>query len=145
MLLEALRIKINQPISKDRIQDYPFESQERSPIHHGVPTVLPRCPHIASGVDFLKLFAILLWISFDSSLQTVHFCVLVIFVSLFRVKADKNDGGLDVKAIMDTWTLQMGYPLVTLERIDRTRVTAYQEHYLSNPAEGVSEKYGDQG
>ncbi|XP_011665938.2 aminopeptidase N isoform X2 [Strongylocentrotus purpuratus] len=60
-------------------------------------------------------------------------------------EADKDDGGLDVKAIMDTWTLQMGYPLVTLERTDRKTVTAHQEHYLSNPSEGVSQEYGDQG
>ncbi|XP_063952709.1 aminopeptidase N-like [Lytechinus pictus] len=60
-------------------------------------------------------------------------------------KADEGHGHRDVKAIMDTWTLQMGYPLITLERTDETTVTAHQEHYLSNPSEGVSDKYGDVG
>ena len=42
---------------------------------------------------------------------------------------------IDVKSIMDTWTLQMNYPVVTLTRdfnnLDIVHVT--QERYLVNP------------
>ncbi|XP_056008322.1 putative aminopeptidase-2 isoform X2 [Ostrea edulis] len=41
---------------------------------------------------------------------------------------------VDVKAVMDTWTLQMNYPVVTLTRQDSGHLLATQKRFLSNPA-----------
>lgn len=41
---------------------------------------------------------------------------------------------VDVKAVMDTWTLQMNYPVVTLTRQDNGHLLATQKRFLSNPA-----------
>ncbi|ESO89719.1 hypothetical protein LOTGIDRAFT_218512 [Lottia gigantea] len=43
----------------------------------------------------------------------------------------QSESNLNVKDIMDTWTLQMGYPLVTVKHTDNT-VTLSQERYLFN-------------
>ncbi|XP_077988862.1 endoplasmic reticulum aminopeptidase 1-like [Glandiceps talaboti] len=56
-------------------------------------------------------------------------------------KADHDNGGNnDVKTLMDTWTLQMGYPVVTLTRNGRT-VTATQQRFLINPDGEPSTEY----
>jgi aminopeptidase N len=39
---------------------------------------------------------------------------------------------IDVKEVMDTWTLQMGFPLVTIEN-KGGKYSAKQEHFLVNP------------
>ncbi|XP_077988211.1 aminopeptidase N-like [Glandiceps talaboti] len=41
--------------------------------------------------------------------------------------------GYDMKDIMDTWTLQMGFPVVTLTRTATNLITATQEHFLLDP------------
>ena len=46
-------------------------------------------------------------------------------------KTGSNDE-VNVKAVMDTWTLQMGFPLITLTR-KGDRVVAKQRHFLVNP------------
>eukprot|EP00058_Branchiostoma_floridae_P026835 XP_002612326.1 hypothetical protein BRAFLDRAFT_122509 [Branchiostoma floridae] len=55
--------------------------------------------------------------------------------------AAREDGqtDLDVKAVMDTWTIQMGYPVVNMTR-DYTRGTAEvaQQHFLVDSAATVS-------
>lgn len=40
---------------------------------------------------------------------------------------------LDVKAIMDTWSLQMNYPVVTLTRSGPESVKVTQMRYLQDP------------
>ncbi|XP_030841204.1 aminopeptidase N-like [Strongylocentrotus purpuratus] len=60
-------------------------------------------------------------------------------------EADKGMGDNDVKQIMDTWTLQMGFPVVDFRRIDDTHFNASQEHFLINPDAGVDDRYGDLG
>ncbi|KAJ8035810.1 Aminopeptidase N [Holothuria leucospilota] len=50
----------------------------------------------------------------------------------------------DVKAIMDTWTLQMGFPVVNMTR-NGNMLTAIQKHFLINPDSEVDDKYGDLG
>lgn len=40
---------------------------------------------------------------------------------------------IDVKEVMDTWTLQMGFPLVTIEKRKDGKFLAKQEHFLVNP------------
>lgn len=41
--------------------------------------------------------------------------------------------GKDVKSIMDTWTLQMGFPLVTVTRLNKTHVKVNQERFSLDP------------
>ncbi|XP_063963335.1 aminopeptidase N-like [Lytechinus pictus] len=60
-------------------------------------------------------------------------------------EADKNIGDNDVKKIMDTWTLQMGYPVVNVRRLNDTHFNASQEHFLINPDAGVDDRYTDLG
>ncbi|XP_070545823.1 glutamyl aminopeptidase-like [Ptychodera flava] len=47
-------------------------------------------------------------------------------------QADAGHGDTNVKAMMDTWTLQMGYPVVTLTK-DGNKVTATQQRFLIHP------------
>ncbi|XP_043260326.1 endoplasmic reticulum aminopeptidase 1-like isoform X1 [Colletes gigas] len=44
----------------------------------------------------------------------------------------------DVKAIMDTWTQQMGFPLITITR-DGNTITASQKRFLHSPKENDTE------
>ena len=46
---------------------------------------------------------------------------------------------------MDTWTLQMGYPVLTFQRLDTRAVNVSQKHFLINPDSPVEDKYGDLG
>lgn len=52
-------------------------------------------------------------------------------------KAAHQDGTLEssttVKDIMDTWTLQKGYPVVTIAKEDNNKVKASQKWFLLNP------------
>ncbi|XP_035680492.1 aminopeptidase N-like isoform X1 [Branchiostoma floridae] len=55
--------------------------------------------------------------------------------------AAREDGqtDLDVKTVMDTWTLQMGYPVVNLTRdYGRGTAQATQQHFLLDPTATVS-------
>lgn len=46
---------------------------------------------------------------------------------------------MDVKTIMDTWTLQMGFPVVTITRIgDTDKAQAIQKHFLLDPNTNVT-------
>ena len=45
-------------------------------------------------------------------------------------QAQLDGKNLDVKAIMDTWTLQMNYPVVTLTQSDRDNVKVTQTRFL---------------
>ena len=46
---------------------------------------------------------------------------------------------MDVKTIMDTWTLQMGFPVVTIIRIGSTdKAKATQKHFLLDPNTNVT-------
>ena len=47
-----------------------------------------------------------------------------------QARAEGKD--VDVKEVMDTWTRQMGYPVVSLSR-DGAKVKATQERFLYNP------------
>ncbi|XP_021377931.1 uncharacterized protein LOC110466016 isoform X1 [Mizuhopecten yessoensis] len=40
---------------------------------------------------------------------------------------------LEVKNIMNTWILQMNYPVVTLSKVSNTNIRATQKRYLTNP------------
>lgn len=47
---------------------------------------------------------------------------------------------MDVKTIMDTWTLQMGFPVVTIKRVKKTnKAIAKQKHFLLDPNAVVKE------
>jgi aminopeptidase N len=41
---------------------------------------------------------------------------MLILRDLWKALASATGGKIDVETIMNTWTLQMGYPLITLER-----------------------------
>jgi hypothetical protein len=59
------------------------------------------------------------------------------------VKVSSSAGGgidINVKDIMDTWTLQMGYPVVTIRRRGRD-VTAAQARFLFNPRANHTEEF----
>ena len=47
---------------------------------------------------------------------------------------------MDVKTVMDTWTLQMGFPLVTIKRKvgDPGKAVATQKHFLLDPNANVT-------
>ncbi|KXJ26595.1 Aminopeptidase N [Exaiptasia diaphana] len=45
----------------------------------------------------------------------------------------------DVKTVMDTWTLQMGYPVVTVAK-KGNKATVTQKHFLADPTSNVTEK-----
>ncbi|KAK2162015.1 hypothetical protein LSH36_106g02029 [Paralvinella palmiformis] len=47
---------------------------------------------------------------------------------------------VDVSKVMDTWTAQMGYPVVTVERHGNT-ISAKQERFLYNPRGRATEAY----
>ncbi len=47
---------------------------------------------------------------------------------------------IDVKKVMDTWTLQMGYPVITLKR-KNSQFTAEQTPFLLNPNSEHSQEY----
>lgn len=50
--------------------------------------------------------------------------------------------GLDIKTIMDSWTLQGGYPLITASRDSETKVTLTQSYsLLNNPDSSMSNFY----
>ncbi|EDO47790.1 predicted protein [Nematostella vectensis] len=53
-------------------------------------------------------------------------------------KALKEESGQDVKGVMDTWTLQMGYPVVDIRRKNSSHVTVSQKHFLYDPNANVS-------
>ncbi|XP_077988222.1 aminopeptidase N-like [Glandiceps talaboti] len=53
----------------------------------------------------------------------------------------KESFGYDMKDIMDTWFLQMGFPVVTLTRTGTNLITAEQEHFLLDPNDIPQDKY----
>ncbi|XP_006824368.2 aminopeptidase N-like [Saccoglossus kowalevskii] len=62
-------------------------------------------------------------------------------------EAAKGETNLNVKLIMDTWTLQMGYPVVTVWRDANTATILHtnQSHFLLDPYDEPSSKYDDLG
>lgn len=56
-------------------------------------------------------------------------------------QAKTDNKSLDVAAIMDTWTLQMNFPLVTVRVSGQNSITVTQERYLSDPTATDTGKY----
>ncbi|KAG4074313.1 hypothetical protein HA402_008722 [Bradysia odoriphaga] len=46
---------------------------------------------------------------------------------------DKLNLGFDIKHIMNTWTKQMGFPVVTVEKVSDTQYRLTQKRFFSNP------------
>lgn len=42
--------------------------------------------------------------------------------------------GTDIKRLMDTWTIQMGFPVVKLDVVDRNEIRLRQERFLLDPS-----------
>ncbi|XP_062585470.1 uncharacterized protein LOC134247152 isoform X2 [Saccostrea cucullata] len=55
--------------------------------------------------------------------------------------ANQNGHQLDVKTVMDTWTLQMNYPVVKVTRQDSGRLRVTQKRFLANPMAKDPMKY----
>ena len=55
----------------------------------------------------------------------------LLFQVLEKAKSTKE---VTVAAMMDTWIKKMGYPMVTLTRVDDSTVRLSQEIYLTNPS-----------
>ncbi|XP_069102048.1 glutamyl aminopeptidase-like [Argopecten irradians] len=51
---------------------------------------------------------------------------------LWKAMADVSPDSLNVKEIMDTWTLQMNYPVVMMKRVSNTEISVSQKRFLSN-------------
>ena len=64
--------------------------------------------------------------------------------SVCHPQADKDDGKNDVKKIMDTWTLQRGYPLIRLTRTGN-EVVATQEVFLQLDQTLADDDFGNLG
>uniref|UniRef100_A0A0L8GQ56 Uncharacterized protein n=1 Tax=Octopus bimaculoides TaxID=37653 RepID=A0A0L8GQ56_OCTBM len=58
---------------------------------------------------------------------------LNIILEISSEQSKKDGRPLKIKAIMDTWTLQMNYPLVTIRRTGENQLTVTQERFLVNP------------
>lgn len=68
------------------------------------------------------------------NLHTHHYnlfgCILLV---TFSLEAE----GKDMKAVMDTWTKQLGYPVVTTRRINATHLEVEQKRFsLDSPGVG---------
>ena len=64
----------------------------------------------------------------------------------FLADAGHEDGTLDanmtIKAVMDTWTLQMGYPVISVARSYETNIISFsQDRFLINPNSTAEETY----
>lgn len=46
-----------------------------------------------------------------------------------------------VKDVMDTWTLQMGYPMLEVKRSSTNTVIATQQRFLLNPEANDTEEF----
>ena len=62
------------------------------------------------------------------------------------VQADRTVGGHDVKRIMDSWTLQRGYPLVTMTRLaDGNLIEATLKIFLMVDKKLEKDEFGNLG
>lgn len=59
---------------------------------------------------------------------------------LWQSLSESSSQKIDVKAVMDTWTLQMGYPVISISR-QGSRVTLSQSRYLSFPHSVIKEEF----
>ncbi|XP_071825548.1 aminopeptidase Ey-like isoform X2 [Apostichopus japonicus] len=57
-----------------------------------------------------------------------------------REASEANDKEVDVKDLMDYWTLQMGYPLVTFKK-DKGKIHVTQEQFLIYPSGAPTDAY----
>lgn len=48
----------------------------------------------------------------------------------FYIGSSPQKSGINVKEVMDTWTLQMGLPVVTIRRLNQHKATADQKVFL---------------
>ncbi|XP_072036362.1 aminopeptidase N-like isoform X1 [Amphiura filiformis] len=73
-----------------------------------------------------------------------------LWAELSAAAEEDDKGHINVKTIMDTWTLQMGYPVVTLTREygrgdGNLHFKTEQQRFLLNPLSDTSSVYGDVG
>ncbi|XP_077979607.1 aminopeptidase N-like [Glandiceps talaboti] len=59
--------------------------------------------------------------------------------------ADAGHGDTNVKLVMDTWTLQHGHPVVTVNRTSTEFAVLTQEHFMIDPNDEATDKYDNLG
>ncbi|XP_006820977.2 aminopeptidase N-like [Saccoglossus kowalevskii] len=90
--------------------------------------------------NYLNQFA------YDNALSDDLWAILTAAVDLDMGGSMKDILGYNMKEIMDTWTLQMGFPVVNLTRTSTTAIQADQGHFLLDPHDVVEdEEYGNLG
>ena len=60
-------------------------------------------------------------------------CKFVLVPDLVLVRLQAVDYKYDVSEIMDTWTRQMGFPVVTVTHVQGSTYHVTQERFLLNP------------
>ena len=79
------------------------------------------------------------WVECVSSFSKCFFVFFFNYTCIF-VNPNHQKAEMDVKTIMDTWTLQMGFPVVTIKRVSNSdKATATQKHFLLDPNAVVKE------
>ena len=64
---------------------------------------------------------------------TTTYLVTVQLLSSFLLSFFLQKSAVNVKEVMDTWTIQMGLPVVTIKRIEDNKATADQKVFLILP------------
>lgn len=55
-------------------------------------------------------------------------------------KSEEDGGNINVSAVMNTWILQMGYPVVTFDyEFGTNQIGISQQHYLLDPTLNVTQ------
>jgi len=57
----------------------------------------------------------------------------------YRTEEDSSKN-VEIKEVMDTWTLQMGYPVVTVRQTGN-QISATQQRFLYNPQGNFTEEF----
>ena len=65
---------------------------------------------------------------------------VVMYISSIKCTCHNQSGDIDVKEVMDTWTQQMGYPVLTVT-YKPGEMTISQQRFLLNPLSSAEEEF----
>jgi len=63
-----------------------------------------------------------------------------LYICVKYQKEDDTVKSVDIKEVMDTWTLQMGYPVVTVTRTG-SQISATQQRFLFSSQSNFTEEF----